>query len=120
MTVLNSSTNNVVRRSSIVSTPVARPMEDRPQARSQEPTRTTNDKIAALRNYRRAKGLCFTCGERYSRDHKFQPTVQLHVVQEMVDFFQQSDGPYLEYGDTATYMELMQLADVSMTETPPE
>lgn len=43
------------------------------------------DKLSALRAYRRAKGLCYTCGERYNRDHKCGPTVQLHVVEELLE-----------------------------------
>ena len=59
--------------------------------RVQESVRPSDDKLTALKNYRRAKGLCFTCGERWGREHKCQPTVQLHVVQEMVEFFQSND-----------------------------
>ena len=44
----------------------------------------TEDKIAALRAYRRARGLCFTCGEHWGRDHRCGPTVQLHVVEELL------------------------------------
>lgn len=43
------------------------------------------DKMAAVRAYRRARGLCFTCGERWGRDHRCGPTVQLHVVDELLD-----------------------------------
>jgi hypothetical protein len=42
------------------------------------------DKIAALRAYRRVCGLCYTCGERWARDHTSGPTVQLHVVEELL------------------------------------
>jgi hypothetical protein len=41
--------------------------------------RLLEDKLLALKNYRKAKGLYFTCGERWSRNHKCQATVQLHV-----------------------------------------
>ncbi|KAM0851281.1 hypothetical protein ACQ4PT_052535 [Festuca glaucescens] len=52
------------------------------------------DKVAALRAYRRARNLCFTCGERYSRDHHCGPTVQLHVVEELLAMVQSSEeGP---------------------------
>ena len=44
----------------------------------------TEDKIAALRAYRRARGLCFTGGERWGRDHRCGPTIQLHVVEELL------------------------------------
>ena len=37
--------------------------------------RVTDDKLAALRAYRRAKGLCQRCVEKWSRDHQCPPTV---------------------------------------------
>jgi len=49
-------------------------------------TSPESDKLATLKAYRRAKGLCFICGERWSKDHKCSTTVQLHVVQEMLEF----------------------------------
>jgi hypothetical protein len=42
--------------------------------------RAVEDRVTTLRNYKRAKGLCFTCGEHWSRDHKCKQTVQLHMV----------------------------------------
>jgi hypothetical protein len=45
------------------------------------------DKLAALKSYRHAKGLCFTCGEKWARGHQCKASVQLHVVQEMLEFF---------------------------------
>lgn len=47
---------------------------------------SSEDKLATLKAYRRAKGLCFICGERWVQDHKCSTTVQLHVVQEMLQF----------------------------------
>ncbi|XP_044326292.1 uncharacterized protein [Triticum aestivum] len=41
--------------------------------------------MATLKAYRRARGLCFTCGERWGREHRCGPTVQLHVVEELLD-----------------------------------
>lgn len=41
------------------------------------------EKLQALRAYRKARGLCFTCGEKYGRDHVCGPTVQLHLVEEL-------------------------------------
>lgn len=49
-----------------------------------------DDKMAALRAYRRAKGLCHTCGEKWSREHRCGPTVQLHVVQELWELMQEA------------------------------
>ena len=73
--------------------------------------------MQALKNYRRAKGLCFTCGERYSREHKCPPTVQLHLVQEMIELMQLQDEECEEIDLEAN---LMQITDGEIDETPPE
>jgi hypothetical protein len=44
------------------------------------------DKWASLKAYRRSKGLCFVCGEKWGRDHQCKAAIQLHVVQEMIDY----------------------------------
>ena len=44
---------------------------------------TTDDKVGALKAYRRAQGLCYICADRWAPGHKFAPTVQLHAVEEM-------------------------------------
>jgi hypothetical protein len=49
------------------------------------PRQAVDDKWVALHTYRRAKGLCYTCGERGGKEHKFHGSVQLHIVQELVD-----------------------------------
>lgn len=50
-----------------------------------------DDKLRALRSYRRARGLCYTCGEKWSREHKCAATVQLHVVEELWDMLEESE-----------------------------
>ena len=42
-------------------------------------------KLNTLRDYRRARGLCIHCGDKWSRDHKCSEIVQLHVLQEFWD-----------------------------------
>lgn len=64
--------------------------------RSDERMSRVEDKVAALHAIRKAKGLCYTCGERWSRDHKCGPTVQLHVVEELLEF---RDSSSKERGD---------------------
>ena len=49
--------------------------------------RADSSKVKALREYRRARGLCFKCGERWGQDHVCPTTVQLHVVEEMLELF---------------------------------
>lgn len=46
-----------------------------------------DDKMQALRNYRRAKGLCYKCGERWGSEHTCPASVQLHVVEELLALF---------------------------------
>lgn len=48
---------------------------------------TGEDKLAALRAYRRARGLCQRCAEKWSRDHQCPQSVQLHVLQEVLDLY---------------------------------
>lgn len=45
------------------------------------------NKMTALRNYRRARGLCFKCGERWGHDHVSPLTVKLHVIEELLNLF---------------------------------
>lgn len=47
-----------------------------------------DDRWTALRAYRKSKGPCFICGERWAREHHCKQEVQLHVVQEMLDYVQ--------------------------------
>jgi hypothetical protein len=50
-----------------------------------------DDKLSALKAYRRSKSLCFTCGERWGKDHKCSTSVQLHVVQELLEVLQSDE-----------------------------
>lgn len=53
--------------------------------------RSTDDKIAAMRAYRRARGLCMKCAEKWSYGHQCAPTVQLNALQELWELFQLED-----------------------------
>jgi hypothetical protein len=55
------------------------------EKRAQEQRSGNGDRWTSLRAYRRSRGLCFTCGEKYGRDHQCKTTIQLHVVQELID-----------------------------------
>lgn len=61
---------------------------------------TPEDRGAALRAYRKSKGLCFICGERWAREHKCKQEIQLHVVQEMWDYMLTSADSNSETEDT--------------------
>ena len=49
-------------------------------------TTASEDKLATLKAYRRAKGPCYICGEKWGREHRCNTTVKLHVVQELLEF----------------------------------
>lgn len=59
--------------------------EDKVGAKS---VRTREDKLLALKSYRRSKGLCFKCGERWGKDHKCAASIHLHVVEELLNALQ--------------------------------
>ncbi|KAM0873874.1 hypothetical protein ACQ4PT_037799 [Festuca glaucescens] len=57
--------------------------------RPNDPTRYNSEhgnKLQTLRDYRRARGLCFKCGEKWGRDHTCAATIQLHIVEELLEF----------------------------------
>lgn len=50
-----------------------------------------DDKWTILKAYRRSKGLCFICGEKWGRENQCKNAIQLHVVQEMIQCMQTED-----------------------------
>jgi hypothetical protein len=103
--------------------PQVKPVEERRAIEYPKPAVSNyspDDKLSALKNYRRAKGLCFTCGERWFKDHKCQATVQLHVVQEMVEFLSPSPASSVDLTDNSDDMELMHIDDIALEDPVPE
>jgi hypothetical protein len=43
--------------------------------------------MADLKSFRRAKGLCFKCGEKWGPGHKCPKAISLHVVEEIWKLF---------------------------------
>ena len=67
-----------------------RSSEDKRSLQVQKPV-LTEDKWSALRNFRKSKGLYFVCGEKWSKDHVCKSSVQLHIVQELIDHIQSEE-----------------------------
>jgi hypothetical protein len=112
------------RKAQALSQLAIRPVEERrvqDTIKSTKSVRSNDDKLQTLKNYHRAKGLCFTCGEKWGHDYRCQDIVQLHVVQEMVDFL-----PSQEYSappspsETFDDMELMQISVTSEIAVAPK
>jgi hypothetical protein len=53
---------------------------------------SSDDKLKALKQYRRARGLCDRCAVKLVQGHKCAPTVQLHVMQELWDLFSEDEN----------------------------
>jgi hypothetical protein len=41
------------------------------------------EKMQSIKNYRRTKGLCFKCGDKWNPTHKCSTTVSLNLVEEL-------------------------------------
>jgi hypothetical protein len=79
---------------------IGKPPDDR---KAPDPARNSEDKWQNLKAFRRSKGLCFVCGEKWSREHQCKNNIQLHVVQDMMDMlqFSESDSEYCDAEDTS-------------------
>jgi hypothetical protein len=62
-------------------------------SRSTEAARapSVDDKLRALKQYRRACGLCDRCAEKWVYGHKCAATVQLHAIQELWELLPEED-----------------------------
>ena len=76
-----------------------------------------DDRVAALRNYRRAHGLCFKCIERWGQGQQCVATVQLHVVEELLDLLQANDPLPLPEEDLEddVLMSIFKVATIGQT-----
>jgi hypothetical protein len=67
----------------------ANPVADKSKFRKEEAKSDSGgnaDKLVALKAYRRANNLCFTCGEKWTgRNHKCPTQIPLHIIQELLD-----------------------------------
>lgn len=58
--------------------------------------RPIDDKLLASRAYRRARGLCQRCAEKWSRDHKCPATVPLNAILQVWDLIRDEDQEVTE------------------------
>lgn len=52
----------------------------------------SDDKLMALKDFRRKSGLCFKCGEKWAPNHTCPTKVSLHVIGEPLDAIISSDS----------------------------
>jgi hypothetical protein len=53
---------------------------------------SSDDKIQALKQYHRARGLCDRCAKKWVYGRKCSSTVQLHVVQELMELLSEDSS----------------------------
>lgn len=63
-----------------------------------------------MRAYRKAKGLYFVCGERWGKYHVCKQEVQLHFVQEMIEFLQQTEILEVEDSEAQPLVHMITLS----------
>jgi hypothetical protein len=57
-----------------------------------------DSKLAAVKSYQRAMGLCYMCAAKWSKDHKCPPEILLAVA-DLWDSEEPSDSPQLSPAD---------------------
>jgi predicted aspartyl protease len=50
------------------------------------------DKIASLRDQRRAQGLCMKCGEKWNRTHRCPKHIPIHILEEVLEAISVDDS----------------------------
>ncbi|WVZ58303.1 LOW QUALITY PROTEIN: hypothetical protein U9M48_008586, partial [Paspalum notatum var. saurae] len=63
--------------------------------RKEESTKVEKDpfdeKLSALKAFRKANGLCFKCGDKWGQNHKCPKKIPLHVLEEFLEVFELQD-----------------------------
>lgn len=76
------------------------------------------EKLAAVKAYRRAKGLCYKCGTKWAPNHKCAPTVSLHMVEELWQLLPESpEANQSEQYDSGEDLMAISLHAVNGTDT---
>jgi len=73
------------------------------------------ERWSALQAFRRAKGLCVRYADKWSRDHKCAPSVQLHVLQEMLKLFSLEESTQLPIDSDQQDQLFMALSQAAVT-----
>lgn len=97
---------------------VSKSVEEKKQAESSRSG--SDDRWSSLKQYRRSKGLCFICGEKWGIDHQCKASIQLHVVQEIIECMQPWDSASSSVNeDTSPDQQLLMLSAMSLNTSAP-
>ncbi|WVZ83410.1 hypothetical protein U9M48_030560 [Paspalum notatum var. saurae] len=88
------------------------PLNDKKQ--SLPNSQPVQDKLAALKAYRKAQGLCFSCGDKWAPRHKCSSTVQRQMIQGIWELFhlsaEEEDTPSSPTSSAQLFITLSQEA----------
>jgi hypothetical protein len=90
--------------------------DDKKQADNTQP-KTGEDKIAALKKYRRSKGLCFKCGEKWSPQHTCPANVTLQAMEELWKCVTDGEELCFAQPETESDEDLMAISFQALTGT---
>jgi hypothetical protein len=94
-------------KSGYTSTPSPTRSTDEKTVDSTKPKVVPDDKLSALKNYRRSKGLCFKCGEKWSPQHKCPATVSLQAMEQLWQCISEDGDFCIPDADTDLEEDLM-------------
>lgn len=67
-----------------------------------------SEKLEALRSYRKANNLCFTCGDPWARGHKCRDKVPLHIMEDLLEVLHLNEPPDPQHlSDSSSDKEVM-------------
>jgi hypothetical protein len=71
---------------------------------------STDDKLAALRHFRRARGLCDKCAEKWSYGHKCTAAAHVHALEEVWDLLIPEEPEPLDCQSGSCLCQFLELA----------
>jgi hypothetical protein len=95
--------------------PAPRPTDDKKQGGRGA---SVDDRLSALRNFRKARGLCIRCGDKWAPGHKCPTELQLHALQEVWNLCQedfQDEEPEPTSPDESEHQAFMLLSAAALS-----
>lgn len=80
--------------------------------------RQVDEKLASLKAYRRARGLCDRCADKWVPGHRCAPIVQLHSLQELWELIEEDSSTNTTETEPKPSGELLSLSMSAVSGTP--
>jgi hypothetical protein len=78
------------------------------------------DKLASLLSYRKAKGMCYKCGDKWGKGYTCPAQVPLHIVEELMSpvHLETWQPTLTEDSDLEEELEFMEVHEAQKAEQP--